>query len=315
MFNIYTPCPVGARPGRRLVAARAARLALESRAFPFLTYDPDAGPTLADCLSLDGNPALDDPGRRTRSRYVDDDGREADAGAAADHRRLGRDRRRASSKHFTRRLRATWTTQLVPFHEYLAAAARASARARRRSSYALGRGPAARSPRRSRRRSCASPRSGSVLVAAAAAGRPRDRARPPRDAARQDVEAEFEQRIDALRAEYEAKLARAQATTRGDRAPAGRGAAASAGSGDSASTDDACSRRRRRGPAPVVGATPLATARAARRRPHGSRAGATPRRGTSRRAARRPRSARRRPRRSRPTSTPRAAPPATSART
>ena len=38
----------------------AARLALESRAFPFLTFDPDAGPTYADQLSLDGNPSVED---------------------------------------------------------------------------------------------------------------------------------------------------------------------------------------------------------------------------------------------------------------
>ncbi|HSL71394.1 MAG TPA: 4Fe-4S binding protein, partial [Longimicrobiales bacterium] len=59
VFNIYTPCPVEhGLPDEW--APHAARLALESRAFPFLTYDPDAGDAVADCLSLDGNPALDD---------------------------------------------------------------------------------------------------------------------------------------------------------------------------------------------------------------------------------------------------------------
>ncbi|HEU4787275.1 MAG TPA: 2-oxoacid:acceptor oxidoreductase family protein, partial [Gemmatimonadaceae bacterium] len=43
VFNIYTPCPVehGLPDDWSL---RAARLALESRAFPFLTFDPDNGP-------------------------------------------------------------------------------------------------------------------------------------------------------------------------------------------------------------------------------------------------------------------------------
>jgi len=56
LFNIYTPCPKEhglADHG----ATRAARLALESRAFPFLTYDPERGPSFADCLSLTGNPS------------------------------------------------------------------------------------------------------------------------------------------------------------------------------------------------------------------------------------------------------------------
>ncbi len=58
VINIYTPCPVEHGLADDW-SAHAARLALESRAFPYLTYDPDAGATLADCLSLDGNPALD----------------------------------------------------------------------------------------------------------------------------------------------------------------------------------------------------------------------------------------------------------------
>ena len=56
VFNLYTPCQ--AEHGLpESGSMRAARLALESRAFPFLVYDPDAGETLAERLSLDGNPA------------------------------------------------------------------------------------------------------------------------------------------------------------------------------------------------------------------------------------------------------------------
>jgi len=56
LLNIYTPCPVEhGLPDDW--AQHAARLALESRAFPYLTYDPDAGPALADCLTLEGNPS------------------------------------------------------------------------------------------------------------------------------------------------------------------------------------------------------------------------------------------------------------------
>jgi pyruvate-ferredoxin/flavodoxin oxidoreductase len=58
VINIYTPCPVEHGLADDW-SVHAARLALESRAFPYLTYDPDAGATLAECLTLDGNPALD----------------------------------------------------------------------------------------------------------------------------------------------------------------------------------------------------------------------------------------------------------------
>jgi pyruvate ferredoxin oxidoreductase beta subunit len=39
-------------------ATRQAKLAVDSRAFPLFTYDPRRGPTLAERLSLQGNPAL-----------------------------------------------------------------------------------------------------------------------------------------------------------------------------------------------------------------------------------------------------------------
>ena len=58
IFNLYTPCPVEHGLADDW-AQQAARLALESRAFPYLTYDPDAGPAFADCLSLEGNPSPD----------------------------------------------------------------------------------------------------------------------------------------------------------------------------------------------------------------------------------------------------------------
>ncbi|HEU0077339.1 MAG TPA: hypothetical protein VFQ76_06795, partial [Longimicrobiaceae bacterium] len=50
LFNIYTPCPVEhGLPDDW--AQHSARLALESRAFPFLTYDPDAGRRFCSPLS------------------------------------------------------------------------------------------------------------------------------------------------------------------------------------------------------------------------------------------------------------------------
>ena len=73
VFNIYTPCPVEHGLADDM-AQHAARLALESRAFPYLTYDPDAGPSWADCLSLDGNPSIEDDWPTYTLEYVDTDG-------------------------------------------------------------------------------------------------------------------------------------------------------------------------------------------------------------------------------------------------
>ena len=117
VFNIYTPCPVehGLADDWSM---RAARLALESRAFPFLTYDPDSGPLFADALTLDGNPSVDQRWPEYGIDYVDDTGAAqrvtlpltiADWAATE-----GRFR-----KHFKPLDPAKWNEDAVPFHEYL----------------------------------------------------------------------------------------------------------------------------------------------------------------------------------------------------
>jgi pyruvate-ferredoxin/flavodoxin oxidoreductase len=117
VFNIYTPCPVehGLADDWSL---RAARLALESRAFPFLSFDPDVGPLFADALSLDGNPSVDQRWPEYGIDYVDDSGAAqritlpltiADWAATE-----GRFR-----KHFTPLDPSKWNEDAVPFHEYL----------------------------------------------------------------------------------------------------------------------------------------------------------------------------------------------------
>lgn len=73
IFNIYTPCPVEHGLADHS-ATHAARLALESRAFPFITYDPDAGVLFSDALSLEGNPALDESWPKYPLEYVDEHG-------------------------------------------------------------------------------------------------------------------------------------------------------------------------------------------------------------------------------------------------
>jgi pyruvate-ferredoxin/flavodoxin oxidoreductase len=118
VFNIYTPCPVEHGLADNS-AQHAARLALESRAFPFLTYDPDAGTSLADCLTLDGNPARDDSWPTYALAYLDDEGVEQSmdvpmtiADWAATEGRF--------RKHFKEVPRQSWSDEMIPFHEYLA---------------------------------------------------------------------------------------------------------------------------------------------------------------------------------------------------
>jgi pyruvate/2-oxoacid:ferredoxin oxidoreductase beta subunit len=54
---VYTPCQPEHGIGDE-AAAQQARFAVDSRAFPLFSYDPRRGPSLAERLSLQGNPAL-----------------------------------------------------------------------------------------------------------------------------------------------------------------------------------------------------------------------------------------------------------------
>jgi len=117
VFNIYTPCQ--AEHGLPDSASlHAAKLALEGRAFPYLEYDPDAGSTTADRLSLEGNPAVEDTWPTYDLEYVDEQGEKRSmtlplttADWAATEPRFG--------KHFRKVERVDWTDSMVPFADYL----------------------------------------------------------------------------------------------------------------------------------------------------------------------------------------------------
>jgi pyruvate-ferredoxin/flavodoxin oxidoreductase len=114
IFLLNSPCPVEHGIADDM-AAQASRRALESRAFPCIEFDPDASDSLADCINLDGNPAIEDDWPMYSLKYLDDDGKEQSmelplttADWAATEGRF--------KKHFRP---ATTTDDLVPFHEFV----------------------------------------------------------------------------------------------------------------------------------------------------------------------------------------------------
>jgi pyruvate-ferredoxin/flavodoxin oxidoreductase len=117
VINVYTPCQ--AEHGLPdSASAHAAKLALEGRAFPYLVYDPDAGATVSERLSLEGNPALEETWPTYELEYVDDEGVKRSmtvplttADWAATEPRF--------AKHFRRVKPIDWHDGMVPFAEYL----------------------------------------------------------------------------------------------------------------------------------------------------------------------------------------------------
>jgi len=208
VVNIYTPCPVehGLADDR---APEAARLALESRAFPFLVYDPDAGESFAECLDLTGNPSLDEAWPVYDVEYLDHEGGTQRlevpmtvADWAATEGRF--------SKHFGPLPDDTVEGELMPFHEYVAAS-RAERAGRTPFIHAIDNG------RRLQRLQVSEEVVDLATDRLLLWSQLREMAGlEVSDTARSVVEAEleerFQERFEALKAEYEAKLAHLRAT-------------------------------------------------------------------------------------------------------
>jgi len=119
LFNVYTAC----QPEHGIAddaSARQTRLALEGRAFPFLIYNPDAGATVAEALSLEGNPFVENDWPTYTLKYRDETNPDVlqemelpytFADFAATEGRF--------AKHFSLISARASDEQLAPFHEYL----------------------------------------------------------------------------------------------------------------------------------------------------------------------------------------------------
>ena len=117
MFNIYATC----QPEHGVAddaTYRQSKLAVESRAYPLLKFNPDAGETLEECLDLEGNPSADDDWTSYTLKYQDENGQDASmqlpitfADFAASEGRF--------RKHFRNAPRAMWGDEMIPFHEFL----------------------------------------------------------------------------------------------------------------------------------------------------------------------------------------------------
>ncbi len=117
VFILHCPCPPEHGLGDDQ-ATQAARLSLESRAFPFLVYDPDGGETMTERLDLEGNPSVDDTWPAYELKYLDDGGAEQTmelpltiADWAATEARF--------KKHFKKLPAEVDEAELVPFAEYM----------------------------------------------------------------------------------------------------------------------------------------------------------------------------------------------------
>ena len=117
LFNIYAVCPPEHGVGDDMSVAQS-KLAVEARAYPLFRYDPDAGTTFSETVSLEGNPALDVDWPVYTLKYRDENGAQQSmqlpltfADFAASETRFLRQFRKAPP--------ATWNENMVPIAEFL----------------------------------------------------------------------------------------------------------------------------------------------------------------------------------------------------
>jgi len=118
LFNIYAVC----QPEHGVAddaSARQSKMAVESRAYPLMRFDPDAGETIEECLDLEGNPVMEQDWPSYALNYVDEQGEECSmelpmtfADFAATEGRF--------RKQFRIAPQDTWNDDMVQLDEFLA---------------------------------------------------------------------------------------------------------------------------------------------------------------------------------------------------
>ena len=116
LFNLYTSCQPEHGIGDDM-GHHQAKLAVESRAYPLFRYDPDRGSTVAECLDLDGNPAVNLDWPVAKIKYVERD-REKEMEIPTTFVDFAVTETRFR-KHFRKVPRDAWNEDMVLVSEYL----------------------------------------------------------------------------------------------------------------------------------------------------------------------------------------------------
>jgi pyruvate-ferredoxin/flavodoxin oxidoreductase len=117
LFNIYAVCPPEHGIGDDK-SVDQSKLAVEGRAYPLFRFNPDVGTTFSECVSLEGNPALDQDWPVYTLNYTDENGAAQKmelpmtfADFAATEGRFGKQFRKAPPE--------TWNDDMVPMADFI----------------------------------------------------------------------------------------------------------------------------------------------------------------------------------------------------
>ncbi|MCB1173292.1 MAG: 2-oxoacid:acceptor oxidoreductase family protein [Leptospiraceae bacterium] len=117
LFNVYCNCPPEHGTGDD-VATQQAKLAVESRAYPVVKFNPDKGVTFAECIDLDGNPQMETDWPMYALKYTNEKGESASMELPVTFAEFAVTEARFA-KHFRTAPRDAWNDNMVVLHEFL----------------------------------------------------------------------------------------------------------------------------------------------------------------------------------------------------
>jgi pyruvate-ferredoxin/flavodoxin oxidoreductase len=117
IFTVYTACQPEHGIGDDM-SNRAARMAVESRAYPLFRYDPDAGTTFEECCSVEGNPNIDQDWISWSLKYTNEKGEAGELTVPFTFADFAMTEGRFR-KHFRKAPPETWNDSMVPLAEFL----------------------------------------------------------------------------------------------------------------------------------------------------------------------------------------------------
>src|ERR1019366_3369410 len=121
LFNVYSPC----MPEHGIaddLAEHQSKLAVESRAYPLIRYNPDRGTLPEECFDLDGNPAIESDWPTYTLTYTDENDAKATMEVPMTFADFAVTEGRFR-KQFRTVPRDAWNDTMVPLVEYLDLAA------------------------------------------------------------------------------------------------------------------------------------------------------------------------------------------------
>ncbi|SEH07774.1 2-oxoacid:acceptor oxidoreductase family protein [Candidatus Venteria ishoeyi] len=117
VFNVYAVCQPEHGVGDE-ATTRQSKMAVESRAYPLFTYNPDLGTTFEECSSLSGNPSMKTDWPTYKLEYQDEEGKAASmelpltfADFALTEGRFRKQFRKAPPE--------TWNDNMMPLAEFI----------------------------------------------------------------------------------------------------------------------------------------------------------------------------------------------------